>query len=323
MYQPTTRLLTILELLQARSQLSAAEMAERLEVDTRSVRRYITMLQDLGIPVETVRGRHGGYRLRPGFKLPPLMFTGDEALAVSLGLMASRWLGLTTEAPATEGALAKLERVLPMALRERVAALQDAVGFSGRDVSAAASASGDLLLSLSAAVRRQVTVRIGYESADGRASERDIDPYGLVFHFGRWYLIGRDHRSGEVRTFRADRVQACELLEAAFQRPPGFDAVRALERSLANIPWGTEMRVLLKLSLAEARARIPAYIAEPEETPDGVLFSVQTSNLRDAAISLVNLNCDFTVLHPPALREELASLAASLGQIAARTGAEA
>ncbi|MPZ13158.1 MAG: HTH domain-containing protein [Chloroflexi bacterium] len=109
MYWPTTRLLTVLELLQARHQIRAAEIARRLEVDGRTVRRYVTMLQDMGIPVEAVRGRCGGYRLRPGFKLPPLMFTEEEALAVTLGLMAARWLGLSAHsrvsgrAPALHG----------------------------------------------------------------------------------------------------------------------------------------------------------------------------------------------------------------------------
>src|SRR5947209_16379363 len=125
MYFPTTRVLTILELLQSHYRLSGPELAERLEVNTRTVRRYITMLQDLGIPVEAERGRHGSYRLRPGFKLPPLMFTEDEALSLTLGLLASRRLGLTVTAPAVEGALAKIERVLPLELRGRVQAIQE------------------------------------------------------------------------------------------------------------------------------------------------------------------------------------------------------
>src|SRR6266853_872936 len=124
MYFPTTRVLTVLELLQSHPRLSGPELAERLEVNTRTVRRYITMLQDLGIPVEAERGRYGTYRLRPGFKLPPLMFTEDEALALTLGLLVARRLGLTAAAPAVEGALAKIERVLPAALRERVQAVQ-------------------------------------------------------------------------------------------------------------------------------------------------------------------------------------------------------
>src|SRR6266852_3664914 len=119
MYFPTTRVLTILELLQSRQHLSGPELAERLEVNTRSARRYITMLQDLGIPVEAERGRYGGYRLLPGYKLPPLMWTEDEALAVTLGLRAAQQIGLAKTLPTIESALAKVERVLPVALRER------------------------------------------------------------------------------------------------------------------------------------------------------------------------------------------------------------
>src|SRR5262245_24642675 len=123
-YHPTTRVLTVLELLQARGRLSGPEIAERLEVDLRTVRRYVTMLQDLGIPVEAERGRHGGYRLRPGYRLPPLVFTDDEALALTLGLLSARRLGLMTTASTVEGALAKLERVLPPDVRARVTAVQ-------------------------------------------------------------------------------------------------------------------------------------------------------------------------------------------------------
>src|SRR5215207_6977589 len=130
MYHPTTRVLTILELLQARSSLSGAELAERLEVDRRTVRRYITMLQDLGIPIEATRGPYGGYRLRRGFKLPPLMLTDDEALAITLSLIAARRQGSVAEAMTIEGALAKIERVLPDGLRARLQAVQSVVTFN-------------------------------------------------------------------------------------------------------------------------------------------------------------------------------------------------
>ena len=114
----------MLELLQARPQMSAVELARRLEVDGRTVWQYVTMIQDMGILVEAVRGRCGGYRLRPGYKLPPLLFTEEEALAVTLGLMAARWLGLTTTAPAVEGTLAKIERVLPAPVSASIRAVE-------------------------------------------------------------------------------------------------------------------------------------------------------------------------------------------------------
>jgi len=317
MNQPTSRLLTVLELLQARPQRSGAELARRLEVDRRTVRRYVTMLQDLGIPVDAVRGRYGGYRLRPGYKLPPLMFTEEEALAVTLGLLAARWLGLSATAPATEGALAKIERVLPRAVGERISALQESIGFSGSS-RPAIPAAGDLLLSLSAAVQAQRRVWLRYRAADGAESERELDPYGVVFHLGRWYLVGLDHRSHEVRVFRADRVLDVAPRDALFQRPPDFDPVAHLARTLANIPWGFEIEVLLETTLADARAKVPAYIANLEPTPDGVLLRVQGDDLRAVALSLVNLGCSFVVRRPPELQQEVGRLGAELMELAGR-----
>jgi predicted DNA-binding transcriptional regulator YafY len=124
---PTVRLLTVLELLQAHPRITGAELAQRLELDPRTVRRYIAMLQEWGIPILAKRGRYGAYRLMPGFKLPPLMFTEEEALALTLGLLAVRRTGLALTVPAVEGALAKVERVLPGALRTRVHAVKEAV----------------------------------------------------------------------------------------------------------------------------------------------------------------------------------------------------
>src|SRR5262245_21647791 len=189
MYHPTTRVLTVLELLQSHRQLGGPELARRLEVDIRTVRRYITMLQELGIPVQTIRGRYGAYRLRPGFKLPPLMFTDDEALAVTLGLLAARRLGLALAAPAVEGALAKVERVLPGGGRERVQAVQETLVLAP-GVEEGVAAQGEALLTLSAAVRQCRRVGLRYRAWDGQESERALDPYGLVNRAGRWYMVG-------------------------------------------------------------------------------------------------------------------------------------
>ena len=127
MYSPATRLLTVLDVLQTRPGWTASELAKRLQVNTRSIRRYITTLQDLGIPVVAERGRYGGYRLRPGFKLPPLMLNDDEALAVTLGLLAAQRFGLASVVPAVEGTLAKIERVLPQTIRDQAQAIQEAM----------------------------------------------------------------------------------------------------------------------------------------------------------------------------------------------------
>jgi predicted DNA-binding transcriptional regulator YafY len=311
MYQPTTRLLTVLELLQARPSLSGAELARRLEVDGRTVRRYVMMLQDVGIPVEATHGRNGGYRLRPGFKLPPLMFTEEEALAVTLGLLAARRLGLTAAAPATEGALAKIQRVLPVGVAERLHALEETTTFSQRASNPVPAQIGTLLtLGTAAQYRRRVSLR--YRDANGAETERGFDPYGLVFHYGRWYLVGLDHRSGELRTFRVDRVLAAEAGSEGFERPEGFDAAQHLARTLASLPWGYEIEVLLQTTLAEAQSRLPAYSATLAETAAGLVLRTQVDDLRMAAHYLTGLSWRFTVLRPAELRDEVRGLAMRL-----------
>src|ERR671910_956926 len=138
MASPTSRLLELLELLQTRSLTTGREIADRLGIDARTVRRYVATLQDLGIPVEGERGVGGGYRIRPGYRLPPLMLGDDEAIAVVLGLVAAGRQGLV----AADGALAKIERVLPDALRRRVEALETTLGFTTPATAAAPLARG-------------------------------------------------------------------------------------------------------------------------------------------------------------------------------------
>lgn len=203
MYFPTTRVLTVLELLQARPGVSSAVIARQLEVDRRTVRRYIAMLQDLGIPVETTRGPHGGYRLRPGFKLPPLMLADDEALAITLSLIAAQRQGLSLDPLSTAGALAKIERVLPDALRERVQAVRDVVAFHA--ATAMPRPEGATLMLLSLAAQRGQQVLLRYQTGEAE-TERHVDPYGLVYHWDRWYLAGWCHLRQARRVFRVDRV---------------------------------------------------------------------------------------------------------------------
>ena len=314
MYHPTTRLLTVLEMLQARPQTSAAQLASRLEVDPRTVRRYLTMLQDMGIPVEGTRGRYGGYRLRPGFKLPPLIFNDEEALAVTLGLMAARQLGLTTAAPAIEGALAKVQRVLPTAVSSKVKMVGETIAFT-QPPRQTHPVEGPILLTLSAAVQEQRRVRLRYRGREGAQSERDVDPYGLAFHFGRWYLVGFDFHRGEVRVFRADRVLDLAPRDETFERPTGFDTAEYVTQTLASIPWGFEVKVLLDASLTEARSSVPAWSGNLTEAPDGVELYTQAEDLGMAARYLVGIGCDFTVLHPPELRKEVRRLGKDLVEL--------
>ncbi len=320
MYHPTTRVLTVLELLQSHRQMSGPKLAERLEVDIRSVRRYITMLQDLGIPIEAERGRYGTYRLRPGFKLPPLMFTEDEALALTLGLLAAKRLGLAVAAPAVEGALAKVDRVLPPALRERVQAVQETLVLDivSPDMYVS-SPGGSMLLTFSTAAQQERQVWMRYRAGSTEETERTVDPYGLVYHGGLWYAVGYCHLRDGLRVFRLDRVLGAELREEGFTRPGDFDSLQYLARTLATMPGTWAVEVLLETTLEAAQQRVPATLATLEEVPDGVVLRCYAQSLDWIAHFLAGLRCPLVVHEPPELREALRRLAAEIAQLAERS----
>ncbi|MET8701605.1 YafY family protein [Kitasatospora sp. NPDC004723] len=312
MEHPVSRVLALLELLQARPGLTGAELAARLEVDVRTVRRYAARLAELGIPVRAERGRYGGYRLMPGYRLPPLMLTGDEAASVVLGLLAGRRSGLSVGEQAGESALAKIQRVLPPQLRERVEAVEQTLGLTAAPT-AGPSPAAAALFALAEAARRRRRVRLDYRDRAGAPSEREFDPYGLVFHSGRWYTTGLDHRSGEQRTFRLDRIRSVDQRETGFEPPAGVDPVQRVLESLASVPWTHEVEVVLTTTLAEARHRIPPTAGTLTGTEDGrVLFHARAERLDGMAVMLAGLGWPFTVRRPDALRDELRALAARL-----------
>lgn len=318
MYFPATRVLTILEMLQSRQRLSGPELAARLEVNTRTVRRYITMLQDLGFPVEAERGRHGFYRLRPGFKLPPLMFTEEEALALTLGLLAAHRLGLPVSAPAVEGALAKIERVLPQSSRELVRAVQETLSLTFPPAST--TPKSETLLTLCLAARQERRVYLKYQNWQGEESERAVDIYGLVYRAGYWYSAGYCHLRQGLRVFRLDRIDNVEMREETFTRPLNFDCVDYVMRSLATTPITWPVEILLETTLAEAQQVITPAVATLEETPQGVLMLCSVGNLNWLAETiLTRLDWPFIILQPPELREELHRLADKMKRMAGRT----
>ena len=178
MARPTARVLSLLELLQSGGVRTVAELAGRLEVDERTVRRYVDHLLDLDVPVESVRGRYGGYRLASGYRMPPLMLSDDEALAVLLGLVAGRRTGLvTTTDAASETAAAKIRRVLPERLARRLDAVLDSLAFAAAPGETPAPDTA-VLLSIADAVRHHRPVSVRYTAADGRRSERTLHPTG-------------------------------------------------------------------------------------------------------------------------------------------------
>ena len=179
----------------------------------------------------------GGYRIRPGYRLPPLMLTNEEAVVVSLGLLVARRLGLDSEHDAAESALSKLHRVLPTTLRRQVESLERSLGFTAPPL-AGMPAQSEAVLELADAIGRHRRVRLAYRSHEGVASQRRVSPYGLVVHRGRWYLAAHDHGRGELRTFRVDRIDQIDLADGALHAPPAdFDAVAYVSSSLARVPW--------------------------------------------------------------------------------------
>lgn len=321
MYHPTTRVLTVLELLQAHRQMSGPKLAERLEVDVRSIRRYITMLQDLGIPVEAERGRYGTYRLLRGFKMPPLMFTEDEALALTLGLLMARRLGMTMAAPAVEGALAKIDRVLPEALRKRVQAVQETLVLDSVLSTERYRSSPDssIVLTLSIATQQEKRVWMRYHSGQAEETERAVDSYGLIFHAGLWYTVGYCHLRQDMRIFRLDRVIQTALLEETFTRPPNFNSLDHFRHSIANMPGTWKVEVVLEMTLEEAEHQVPPTMAMLKQIQGGVVMSCYTQELGWMAHFLVNLRCPLVVREPPELHEALHTFAAEITQLAERS----
>ncbi len=316
-YRPTTRLLSMLELLQARGRMGGPELARRLEVGERTVRRYVAMLQEMGVPVEAERGRYGAYSLRPGFKLPPMMFTDEEALALALGLLSARRLGLSGAAPAVEGAQAKLERVMPEALRERVRTFEEVVVPAA--VAPAHLPAGEVVVTVSAAVRERRRVRMRYRSGLSEETERAVDPYVVVQGEGFWYTFGYCHLREGRRLFRLDRVLAVERLDETFELPPGFDTPHGVLEALADMEDRWSVEVLLETTPEEARGQLPKMGVSLEETQGGVIMRSSTSDLAWMARVLAGLSFPFLVRNPPELREALRRLASEVAALAERT----
>lgn len=315
-YRPTARVLTVLELLQSHGRMSGAELAQRLEVNGRTVRHYIEMLQDLGIPVEGERGRHGAYRLRPGYKLPPLIFTEDEALALSLSLLQARRNGLAATTPAVEGVLAKIERVPPETTRILVRAVSRSVVFEGDEPYPAPSST--TVAVLSAAVQAGQRVHLRYRSAHGQVTERTFDPYGVVDHEGVWYTVGHCHLRCGQRLFRLDRVLRIVPLDTTFPRPANFDVLAAVRHALASVPGVWQVDVWLGTTLEEAHQALRLSRAYFEEVHDGVILHGSVNDLQWLARRLGGVAVLLTVRNPPELRTALRRHALALAGYARR-----
>ena len=318
MYHPTTRLLTILELLQTHATLSGATLARRLEVEPRTVRRYVQMLQDMGMPVEAERGPGGGYRLRPGFKLPPLLFTEEEATAIVLGLLGTSWLEIGQPAVAIEGALAKVVRVLPLRARERMSAVAAHLVLSPHEREARPDAT--LLINLSEAIQLRQRVEIAYLSQQDETTQRTVEPYGLAGWWGRWYLAAYCCLRQDYRLFRLDRIQQLRMRTETFERDNDFDTQAYVQQQFTGeTRW--QIVVEFQATLEAVQQKIPASFGTLTATESGVLFQTQYGNIDSNARYLVGLELPFVVHEPPELREALRQMAERIMRSAmARSG---
>ncbi|OLR93386.1 transcriptional regulator [Actinokineospora bangkokensis] len=305
----------MLAILQNGGTRTVADLARRLEVDERTVRRYVEHLVDLDVPVRSVRGRHGGYRLAPGYRMPPLMLTDDEALAVLLGLVASRRAGLlSTSASAAEGAAAKVRRVLPEALGARLDALLEVAAFTA-PARPGLTAETEVLLTLARAARDRHPVALTYTAGHGRTSERVVHPYGVVAHSGRWYVTGHDSASSDLRTFRVDRISAVQVRAGAFTAPEDFDAGEHLVSALAAAPHRHRVVVRVNATPERVRAVFPPTVATLEPvTGEGSWLRArfQVESLDWVPAALAALDRPFAVEEPAELRDRVRGFAARL-----------
>jgi predicted DNA-binding transcriptional regulator YafY len=329
MTRPTARVLTLLELLQSGGIRTVAELADRLQVDERTVRRYVDHLIDLDIPVESVRGRYGGYRLAAGYRMPPLMLSDDEALAVLLGLVAGHRAGLLTiTGTASETATAKIRRVLPERLTRRLDAVLGSLSFTAPAGETAAPESA-VLLSIADAIRHRRPISIRYTARDGRRSARTLHPYGLVVHSGRWYVTGAEPEIGEDRTFRLDRIADARTLPGSFESPAGLDPAQRVLAGFAEAPYRHEVTLRIQGTVEQIRAGLPASVAtvtEPpaaswadDETESWLRVELRAERLDWLPAVLASLDRPFVIERPEELRGLVIALAGRLVTSAERS----
>jgi predicted DNA-binding transcriptional regulator YafY len=315
----SSRLLELLSLLQARPDWLGSELADRLEVSRRTIRRDVERLRDLGYPVESVSGPAGGYRLRAGTAMPPLLLDDDEAIAIAVGLRTAARASVTGIEETAVRALVKLEQVLPTHLRRRVAALGSATmapAVGGPTV------DPQNLTVIAAACRDSQCLRFAYRSRDGTDSRREVEPHSLVNLGRRWYLVAWDRRREDWRTFRIDRLArpASSGVGFAPRRLPARDAAAYVKQSITGAPNRYEARVTLHAAADQIAGRVPAYWGTIEEI-DARSCEYRTGgdDLGWLALRIAMLGVDFEVHELPELAEHLRALAGRLRRAAGRS----
>ena len=314
MARPTARVLALLELLQRGGTRTVGDLADRLGVDERTVRRYVAHLLEIDVPVESVRGRYGGYRLNPGYRLPPLMLTDDEAIAVLVGLVSGPRPGVGASRTAAESATAKIQRVLPKPLAARLSALLDTAHFPSRSQPGSA-AETDVLLLVAEAARDRRTLEIVHVGRNGRTTERTVQPYGVVAHAGHWYLTGHDTSRQDVRTFRLDRVTQATPGSVTFEVPANFRPQDEVLGALAQTPWRHRVSVRVHADPNAIQSRLPLGLAAMTPLTDEqgwTRVEIRAEQLDWVPAVLATLDADLVIEGPDELRGRVLALAQRL-----------
>jgi len=319
------RLLRLLPLLTARPSWRGDELAARLGVTTRTVRRDIDRLRELGYPVHAIPGRQGGYALGPGgARLPPLLLDEDSAVAVALGLRAAAAdPALRGSQEAAARAAAVIDQVLPPGLRRQVEALTAATVTLKPLVPAEPPVAPNDLALIALACQRGERLRLRYRNGSGQDSRRHVEPYRLVYTGRRWYLVAHDLDKGEWRSFRLDRMEDVRGTGAR-SRPAGPpDAARFVSEGISSGPYRWRARALLEAPASVVAAMVPSTVAVVEAIGERqCLFTSGSDSLDMIALHLARLGIPFTPIEPPELRERCAVLADRLSQAANRYPAE-
>ena len=313
MLETSTRLLSLLSLLQTRREWTGAELAARLEVGPRTVRRDVDRLRRLGYPVQATPGVAGGYRLGPGASLPPLLLDEEEAVAVAVALRTSASVGVTGIEETSVRALAKLEQVLPAKLRRRVGAVGSVtVPFPGRGP----VVDHEILAAIATASRDHERLRLSYRSHDGTQSRRIVEPHRLVHTGRRWYLVAWDVERGDWRTFRADRIERVPTTERRFvpRDPPAKDLVAYVARGMSAARDRYQAKVVLHAPIEQVAERVPPTYGSLEPI-DSTRCLLRTGSdwLGGLAVYVADIGVDFEVLEPPEFVEQVRVLAKRFG----------
>jgi predicted DNA-binding transcriptional regulator YafY len=319
MQETSARLLRLLSMLQARPDWTGAELAQRLDITGRTLRRDVQRLRGLGYPVHASPGVAGGYRLGAGSALPPLLLDDEEAVAVVVSLRTAASHTVTGIEETSLRALAKLEQVLPARLRERTAALQLA---TVPLPSLAPTIDAERLTVIARACRSHLRLTFSYTDHGGAVTARSVEPHRIVHTGRRWYLVARDIDRDGWRSFRVDRIAAPEPAGIRFVPRDPPDAASFVATSVTAAPYRFRARIIVHAPAAVIAQLVPPTVGVLEPAgQDGCLLTTGSDSLDALAFHLAMLGADFTVLEPAELIAQLAALGGRLQAAARRSAA--